>query len=80
MVFVWFGLSLLPNRHVSFCQVLHLALNPEVDARRKLAKDSLEAEVEELRAKVGYFAMDPSLRLRCGLRCGLSCRFEISQL
>ncbi|GAQ81982.1 Mitotic checkpoint protein MAD1 [Klebsormidium nitens] len=33
-------------------KVLHLALNPEVEARRTLAKDSLEAEVEELRAKV----------------------------
>jgi hypothetical protein len=33
-------------------QVLHLAMNPEVEARRKMTSDSLQAEVEELRAKV----------------------------
>jgi hypothetical protein len=37
---------------VSPSQVLHLAMNPEVEARKKMASDSLQAEVEELRAKV----------------------------
>lgn len=56
MLSLWHGIEpsfrVIVESTLSLSQVLHLAMNPEVEARKKMASDSLQAEVEELRAKV----------------------------